>query len=90
MALYVLTYDVRATNHDYTRLYELLRAWGAAHLQDSVWLAELNMGSAAIRDAMKAHMHADDTVCVVRLPSPISDWATSKARSEGNDWLNNH
>ena len=30
MTLYVLTYDVRAKNHDYTKLYELLRGWGAA------------------------------------------------------------
>ena len=31
MTLYVLTYDVRATNHDYTRLYALLNSWKAAH-----------------------------------------------------------
>jgi CRISPR/Cas system-associated endoribonuclease Cas2 len=89
LALYVLTYDVRMKNHDYARLYELLRSWGAAHLQDSVWLADLNGGASAIRDAMKTHMHADDTACVIQIPS-ISNWATSHARQEGTDWLKAH
>ena len=89
MALYVLTYDVRMKNHDYTRLYEVLRSWGAAHQQDSVWLADLNGSAATIRDTMKSHMHPDDTACAIQVSS-IPDWATSYARQEGTDWLKSH
>jgi CRISPR/Cas system-associated endoribonuclease Cas2 len=89
MSLYVLTYDVRAKNHDYTRLYDLLKSWDAAHLQDSVWLADLTGTPVAIRDAMMAHMHSDDTACVVQLPT-AAGWATKHARPEGTQWLRNH
>ena len=64
-ALFVLTYEQRATHHDYANLYQLLNSWHAAHLQNSVWLADMNGTAAAIRDAMKAHMHPDDTVGVI-------------------------
>jgi CRISPR/Cas system-associated endoribonuclease Cas2 len=88
--LYVLTYDVRAKNHDYTRLYELLNSWKAAHLQDSVWLADMNGGAEAVRDAMRAHMHPDDTVCVVQLPASGANWAAINARPDGVQWLKTH
>jgi CRISPR/Cas system-associated endoribonuclease Cas2 len=42
MTLCVITYDVRAKNHEYESLYEQLNEWGAAHLQNSVWLADMN------------------------------------------------
>jgi CRISPR/Cas system-associated endoribonuclease Cas2 len=87
MTLFVLTYDVRATHHDYTNLYNLLASWRAAHLQNSVWLADMNGNAAAVRDAMKAHMHLDDTVAVIQMPSTGTDWATIHTRPEGTAWL---
>jgi hypothetical protein len=87
MTLFVLTYDVRATNHQYQPLYDQLNAWRAAHLQDSVWLADLNGTASAVRDAMKAHMHPNDTACVIQLPTPPFEWATSYAHQAGTDWL---
>jgi hypothetical protein len=87
MTLFVLTYDVRTTNHQYQPLYDQLNAWSAAHLQDSVWLADLNGTAEAIRNAMMGHMHPKDTVCVIQLPQPAFDWATSCARETGTDWL---
>lgn len=87
MTLYVLTYDVRATNHDYTRLYALLNSWKAAHLQDSVWLADMTGAAAAVRNAMRTHMHPDDTVCIIQLPAAGANWATIHARPEGTAWL---
>jgi hypothetical protein len=87
MALWVLTYDQRATHHDYSNLYGLLNSWSAAHLQNSVWLADLSAKSADIRAAMLAHMHRDDTVAVIQIPSSGTDWATQNCRPEGVTWL---
>jgi hypothetical protein len=88
VTLFVLTYDVRATHHDYSSLYALLNSWRAAHLQDSVWLADLNGGAEAIRDAMIAHMHTDDTACVIQLPpTQAPQWAVRNCRPEGLTWL---
>jgi CRISPR/Cas system-associated endoribonuclease Cas2 len=90
MPLFVLTYDVRATNHDYKRLYEQLNSWRAAHLQDSVWLADLNGTAVAIRDIMIGHMHSNDTACVIQLPNSGAEWATKNSRPEGMAWLKAH
>jgi hypothetical protein len=91
MTLFVLTYDVRATNHDYTNLYSLLNSWRAAHLQNSVWLADMNGTAEAIRDAMRTHMHRDDTIGVIQLPaSGTANWAAINCRPEGATWLKTH
>jgi CRISPR/Cas system-associated endoribonuclease Cas2 len=88
MALFVLTYDVRATHHDYTNLYALLNSWRAAHLQNSVWLADMATGTAeAVREAMRAHMHTDDTVSVIQLAATGTSWAAINVRAEGMNWL---
>jgi CRISPR/Cas system-associated endoribonuclease Cas2 len=87
MTLYVITYDVRSTNHDYDALYKQLKDWDAAHLQNSVWLADMNGTASAVRDVLKAHMHKDDTVCVVQLKDGTNSWATSHAKQPGVDWL---
>jgi CRISPR/Cas system-associated endoribonuclease Cas2 len=88
-SLYVLTYDVRAKNHDYQPLYDLLGTWGAAHLQNSVWLADMNGTAQAVRDAMMAKMHKDDTACVIQI-FKNSGWATQNARTDGVQWLKDH
>lgn len=88
MPNYLITYDVRATNHSYQPLYDQLDAWGAAHLQNSVWLATLAGPAETIRDILRAHTHNDDTVAVVQLRDGIpAQWATWKVRQTGVNWL---
>lgn len=87
MSYYIITYDQRIAHRDYTPLYNQLNAWRAAHLQDSVWLADLSGGAAAIRDTLLGHMHKDDTVCVIQLAAPLAEWAVINARPTGLDWL---
>jgi hypothetical protein len=90
MALYIITYDIRTRpGHDYQPLYDLLTAWRAAHLQNSVWLVESNNRASVVRDSLLRHMHRDDTFCVNQIFSN-SDWATWNARREGVDWLKPH
>ncbi|MGB7101498.1 MAG: hypothetical protein WBD95_22365, partial [Xanthobacteraceae bacterium] len=74
-------------HHDYTNLYSLLNSWRAAHLQNSVWLAELNLGAQATMEAMRAHMHNDDTICVIELPASGAAWWSANCRQEGINWL---
>jgi CRISPR/Cas system-associated endoribonuclease Cas2 len=92
MPNYLICYDVRSKNHDYKALYACLAQWNAAHLQNSVWLAELKGPCTVVRDILRGHMHADDTVAVVQLPSngAPSDWATKHDRVTGVNWLRSH
>jgi CRISPR/Cas system-associated endoribonuclease Cas2 len=86
MALLVLSYDVRSKEHDYKKLYELLREWRAVPLQNSVWLVDRQGSASDVRDAVKAYTHSDDSIAVMEL-SPIADWATRNVREEAADWL---
>ncbi len=93
MPNYLICYDVRSKNHDYTALYAALAKAGAAHLQNSVWLADIKGPAAGVRDELRAHMHPDDTIAVIRLPSNSyaqTDWATRHDRVTGVNWLRAH
>jgi len=89
MTTFLLSYDVRSTNHNYAPLYALLQSWKAAHLQNSVWLADLVGSASAIRDFMLTHMHADDTVAVIEVDQK-PDWAIRNVRPDGVSWLKAH
>ena len=90
MSLYMIAYDERAATRNYQPLYDQLATWGAAHLQNSVWLAELRGPAEAVREILKVHMHADDTICVIQLPDTPAQWATQYARDTGTNWLRAH
>ena len=89
MPLFMISYDVRVTNHNYTNLYACLNQWGAGHLQNSVWLAQLKGPASAVRDIIRQHVHPNDTVAVVQL-SDFPDWAIHDVRPEGAAWLKRH
>jgi hypothetical protein len=89
MSLYVLTYDERAKYHNYKPLYDQLNSWGAAHLQNSVWLLENSSPAVSIHETMTRHMHTDDTACVIEI-FPSSNWAKTNIRDSGLDWLRSH
>ena len=86
--LCILMYDERVRHgRDYQPLYDLLNGWGPVHLQNSVWLANLNTpNAAAVRGAMMAKMHPDDTACVIELKAG-SNWATIHEKAGAADWL---
>jgi hypothetical protein len=67
MTLFALAYDQRATHHDYSKLYQLLKSWNASPLLNSVWLVEINGEASAVRDRVRAHMHMGDAVAVIQL-----------------------
>lgn len=87
MPKYIITYDERTRTHDYKPLYKQLNDWQAAHLQNSVWLANLKGDAAEIRKLLLSHMHKDDTLAVLRLPDNDWEWATHNVRETGRIWL---
>ncbi|MGC1305261.1 MAG: hypothetical protein WA840_23065 [Caulobacteraceae bacterium] len=86
MAFYIITYEIRSKEHDHTKLYEQLFNWRASHLQNSVWLATLDLPASEIRNTLIAQTHPEDTVCVVEI-KPASNWATRNARPDGVQFL---
>lgn len=81
-----MTYDAHK-ERNYTRLYQLMKDWGAVRLLQSVWLAELRGPATEVRDFIRAALDGDDSVAVVEL-LPGTDWATYDfVGSPGVAWL---
>jgi hypothetical protein len=86
MTLYVITCEERATDHDYKPLYAQLEKWGAAQMQNSVWLLNTNFFPEQIRNAARSLMHENDSVFVITV-FKNSAWSSVNVRRTGDDWL---
>jgi hypothetical protein len=86
MAKYAISYDYHKVRN-YKPLYELLIAWNAKRLLESLWLANLDGSAVAVRAALESVADADDAFAVIQLVEG-SDWATTKGvYTTGVDWL---
>lgn len=85
MASYLITYDNRAPRN-YELLYRLLAAWRAVKLAESVWLVNLNIQAAVVRDIVVSKLQRNDVVAVVELKAG-ADWATNNVPKAANAWL---
>lgn len=88
MALYMISYDLH-NRRVYTKLYELLTAWKAQRLLDSLWLAELRGPAGALRQMLIDTLDSDNAVAVIELKIG-SQWATTRGQQAGVDWLKLH
>lgn len=67
MAIYVIGYDLHPTKGEtYDELIDAIKGLGTWwHCLDSTWLVISNKTAGQIRDALWAHMKADDQLLVV-------------------------
>jgi len=82
MALYLVTYDLRNPDFDYSGLTAKLQELGAKRVQDSVWMLR-NKGTttAALRDELTPHVHSKKDRLLV---AKVKDWASRKAMADIN------
>ena len=85
MAQFLITYDNKRPRN-YDGLYQLMAAWNAVRLAESVWLANLFVPADKVRAFVIGTMQRDDLVAVIEL-KPGSDWATLNASATANAWL---
>ena len=82
MALFSLTYDIRAKNHDYTPLTNQLTSFNAVRVLQSTWcFYRYNTSAAGLRSYFKQFVHKDDSLFVTQ----IADWATLNTENTPND-----
>jgi len=86
MGLYIISYDLRK-KRNYLDLYQLLEAWNAVRLLESVWLAELKGPCPEIRRILLSKMDNDDGVCVIELNNIPMDWAAKGINQAAVNWL---
>lgn len=75
MALYLVSYDISAQNHDYQRVWTLLEQWKATKILYSGWLVVANADmEGEITRLLWQQMHASDHLLVLEVTGNAS-WA---------------
>lgn len=84
MASYLISYDLRKPDHDYSNLYAALSAYKAIRGLQSVWLLDSNQPSVGVRDTLMSHMHKIDGLIVIEIGQ---NWGTHNVLNNAADWL---
>jgi hypothetical protein len=85
MTSFLIAYDNKPPRN-YTALYQLMAAWNAVRLADSVWLANLNGTATQVRDIVQSRLQANDVIAVLELKQG-SNWATRHVPPAASAWL---
>ncbi|GGF15851.1 hypothetical protein GCM10011321_04650 [Youhaiella tibetensis] len=74
MAVYIVSYDLRAPGRDYSTLYARLGQWKAVRGLESVWFINWDTTPVKIRDDLRQYVDANDLLFVAELKGP-SAWS---------------
>lgn len=86
MSKYLIAFD-NCDLQSHNGLSEMLADWGAQHLLDSVWLADLPVDASAVIKALKRSTDQDAAFAVFEL-KPGADWTVSEnVYGLGYEWL---
>jgi hypothetical protein len=81
MALYFLTYDLRARKN-YQKLYDELSKFNAVRILESTWcFNRVNTSARGLRDYFKKFIDSDDGLLI----SESDDWATFNTNGSPKD-----
>ena len=85
MAIYLVTYDLKAPGRNYQPVYDYLNRFTRCKGLESVWLIQATLSAEQIRDALRAVVDTNDVVFVLQVTQEAmwASWRYSYA-----DWLN--
>ncbi len=86
MAVYMVSYDLRAPGRNYQPLYDDLKSVDSVRALESVWLIDVAQTASQVRDALLKHLDANDGVLVLNIPVG-SGWAYSDLLPRAGTWL---
>lgn len=76
MTWYVVSYDLRDPQRDYSRLYTRLDAWRALRVLESVLIIRVKQSSSSsIRDDLKKYIDSNDGLFVAKLTAEAA-WSS--------------
>lgn len=88
MTTYIVSYDLRAPERDYSKLHEHLKSYSeSSHPLESVWMVVSTGSAAEVRDMVVKHVDSDDKVLVVTV---TSGWATRNISVRLTNWFRSH
>lgn len=85
MAVHWVNYDLNKSGQDYTKLIEYLKSHQSwAKPLKSSFFVKTALSASQLRDGIKAHIDANDSVLV----APVTgNWASSNIPKDVTDWL---
>lgn len=83
MAVYCVTYDLKAPGKDYSSLHDHLKKYAYCKRLESFWLIDTQKTASQIRDDLKNVVDSNDVVFVARLQGNWASWNYGCG-----DWLN--
>ena len=86
MAVYVISYDLRAPGRNYEGLYTELHRIDAVRALESVWFLSVNQGAIALREALLSYMDKNDGLMVIEITND-ADWAIARVSAVSTNWL---
>lgn len=73
MSIVLVTYDLKASGRDYSRVYDYLKSYTYCKGMESVWLIETAKSASTIRDEMMSRVDSNDVVFTVKI---TREWAS--------------
>lgn len=86
MAIFIVSYDLRAPGRNYESLYKELKSVPYAHALESFWLIETEGPATRVVDALAAHMDKNDGLAVIEF-TPPADWALQGIGKPSIEWV---
>ncbi|WP_461516097.1 hypothetical protein [Porticoccus sp.] len=88
MAIYCVTYDLKAPGKDYSSVHRYLKTFTHCKQMESFWLLDTAKQAKEIRDELKSRVDSNDTIFVAELQKHwasfgynCTDWLKDASRS---------
>ncbi len=88
MNTHLISYDLIRPGKDYTHLIAHLKRYSTwARPLESVWLIKSSLTAEQVRNAVRAHMDANDKILVIDVTKRAAAWA--KLPEDVSTWIHN-
>ncbi|XJM65928.1 hypothetical protein ACOI4H_11860 [Escherichia coli] len=91
MAIYCITYDLKAPGRNYDEVFDYLKQFTYCKYLESFWLVDTTLTATQLRDGLQARVDSNDILFVARLQGewasryyPCGDWLNSE-KEIGNE-----
>ena len=87
MPLYIISYDLKKPDRDYTGLFEAIKGFdGWWHYLESTWIVKTGDDPNQIWEKLKPHIDENDNLLIIEAGKERQGWLPKKAW----DWIRNN
>jgi hypothetical protein len=87
MKAYLISYDLKIPNRDYSGLYKAIGKYTPWwHFLESVWIVMSDSTPGQIWNALQSHIDTNDRILIIEVRDNVSGWLPKGAW----DWIKQH